>query len=133
MTTSFEQVAEACTFASDAGTLTFPQVVGKLMEVGVERYLADLTRGQKSYYLANGQSHVVASAPLGALAAEQFDAAGIEAAIRASQARAMTYAQFCEAIAAAGCVGYVVSLAGRRAVYFGRTGETHVEPFPRAP
>ncbi len=31
----------------------------------------------------------------------------------------------------AGCAGYFVSLIGRRAVYFGRTAETHVEPFPR--
>ena len=31
----------------------------------------------------------------------------------------------------AGCAGYLVSFPGRRAVYFGRTGETHVELFPR--
>lgn len=31
-----------------------------------------------------------------------------------------------------GCVGYHVSLAGRRAVYYGRSGETHVEQFPPA-
>lgn len=133
MSTSFEAVAEACTRGSDAGTLTFPQVVGRLMQAGVERYLADLTRGQKTYYLPDGQSCVVEAAPLGRTAAEAFDPARIEAAIRASQARAITYAEFCEAVAAAGCVGYVVSLAGRRAVYFGRTGETHVEPFPPAP
>lgn len=32
--------------------------------------------------------------------------------------------------AAAGFEGYLVSLPGRRAVYFGRTAETHVEHFP---
>ncbi len=133
MTTSFEQVAEACTRGSDAGTLTFPQVVGQLMQAGVERYLADLTRGEKTYYLPNGPSHVVTGAPLGRRAAERFDATGVEAAIRASQAHTITYTQFCEAIAAAGCVGYVVSLTGRRAMYFGRTGETHIEPFPPGP
>jgi uncharacterized protein YbcV (DUF1398 family) len=133
MTECFEQVAEACTRGSDAGTLTFPQVVCKLMQAGVERYLADLTRGQKTYYQPSGAFHVVASASLGGRAAERFNTAGVEAAIRASQARAITYAQFCEAIAAAGCVGYVASLTGRRAVYFGRTGETHVEPFPPGP
>jgi uncharacterized protein YbcV (DUF1398 family) len=133
MPVSFEQFAEVCTRGSDAGTLTFPQVVGKLIEAGVERYLADLTRGEKTYYQPSGASHVVASASPGGPAADRFDAAGVEAAIRASQARAITYAQFCEAIAAAGCVGYVVSLTGRRAVYFGRSAETHIEPFPPAP
>lgn len=37
---------------------------------------------------------------------------------------------FCRKVAAAGCAGYVVSFPGRRAVYMGRTGETHVETFP---
>ena len=36
------------------------------------------------------------------------------------------------AILAAGCVGYFVCLTGRRAVYFGRTGENYIEPFPPA-
>lgn len=33
---------------------------------------------------------------------------------------------------AAGCAGYLVSLPGRRVVYYGRTGETHVELIPAA-
>ncbi len=132
MTTQFEAVAEECTRGSDAGLLTFPQVVGRLMELGVERYLADLTRGEKTYYLATGESCVVGGGTPGQHAAELFDAAAIEAAIRASQAQTIGYAEFCDRVAAAGCVGYVVSIAGRRAVYFGRTGDTHVEPFPQA-
>jgi glutamate-1-semialdehyde 2,1-aminomutase len=35
--------------------------------------------------------------------------------------------EFCEQIAAARCVGYMVSLAGRRAVHYGRTAEVYVE------
>jgi len=34
-------------------------------------------------------------------------------------------------VVAAGCTGYLVSFPGQRAVYFGRTGETHVEHFPQ--
>ena len=30
----------------------------------------------------------------------------------------------------AGCAGYVVSLLGKRVLYFGRSGETHTEYFP---
>jgi hypothetical protein len=32
----------------------------------------------------------------------------------------------------AGCVGYIASMAGRRVVYYGRTGDNHVEWFPGA-
>ena len=56
----------------------------------------------------------------------------MEAAIRAVQGGRLDYKGFCERILAAGCVGYHVSLAGRRCVYYGRTGETHVEMFPGA-
>jgi uncharacterized protein YbcV (DUF1398 family) len=42
------------------------------------------------------------------------------------------YLTFCRQIMEAGCVGYLVSMQGRRAVYYGRSGETYVEPFPSA-
>ena len=41
-----------------------------------------------------------------------------------------TYKGFCAKVAEAGCAGYVVSLLGRRVLYYGRTGETHTEYFP---
>jgi uncharacterized protein YbcV (DUF1398 family) len=132
MTATFEDVAQACTQGSDQGSLSFPQVLGKLHEAGIERYLADLVRGDKTYYGADGRSCVVSGKRVAGTPAAAFDAAGVEAAIRASQALAIGYGEFCERVVAAGCVGYVVSLAGRRAVYFGRTGETYVEPFPPA-
>jgi len=65
-------------------------------------------------------------------AAEAFSAGEVETAIRAIQASRIDYKGFCEDILAAGCVGYHVSLAGRRAVYYGRTSEMHVEMFPGA-
>ena len=34
--------------------------------------------------------------------------------------------------AEAGCVGYMAFMAGRRVVYYGRTGDSHVEWFPDA-
>jgi uncharacterized protein YbcV (DUF1398 family) len=43
-----------------------------------------------------------------------------------------TYRGFCENVVKAGCAGYVVSLLGKRVLYFGRTGETHTEYFPWA-
>ena len=57
---------------------------------------------------------------------------GVQAAVRASQQQKIKYRGFCERIAEAGCVGYMVSIPGKRAVYYGRTGETYVEMFPGA-
>jgi uncharacterized protein YbcV (DUF1398 family) len=123
-------VVEDCTRASDDGSISFPQVVARLAEAGVEQYHADLRRAEKTYYVADDSSHVVSSRAITACYASAFSAEGVEAAVRASQAGEIGYAQFCERIAAAGCIGYLVSLVGRRAVYFGRTGESHVELFP---
>jgi uncharacterized protein YbcV (DUF1398 family) len=108
-------------------------VVARLAAAGVERYHADLQRAEKTYYLPDGASYVASNAPIAAVPAAAFSAAGVDAAVRAVQARAVDYKGFCERIVEAGCVGYLVSIAGRRAVYYGRSGETHVEPFPPAP
>ena len=62
----------------------------------------------------------------------RFSAEGVEKAVRAIQRQEIAYRKFCRLIADAGCVGYFVSLAGRRAVYYGRTGDEHVEWFPGA-
>lgn len=125
-------VVREITRASDEERILFPQVVAALAAAGVERYHADLAMATKTYYWPDGGCEVVAchrSSP----PARDFDAAAVEAAVRDSQQQRILYLEFCERIAAAGCAGYFVSLAGRRATYYGRTGETHVELFPGAP
>lgn len=123
-------VVEDCSKGSENDSLTFPQVLGKLAEAGVEGYTADLRRAAKTYYLPNGESIDIPAHRLDVPVAEAFDAARVESAVRQSQRNEHTYRDFCRKIADAGCAGYMVSLPGRRAVYFGRTGETHVEHFP---
>jgi uncharacterized protein YbcV (DUF1398 family) len=125
-----DAVVEA-TRASDEERVTFGEVVMKLMQAGIERYHADLLRGEKTYYLPNGESEVVAGERFGAAPAREFSAAGVDAAVREIQA-GIQYRAFCARIAHAGCVGYHVSLAGQRAVYYGRTADCHVEWFPGA-
>lgn len=124
-------VLEECTKGSDEERLTFPEVVGKLMAAGVERYDADLQRSEKTYYLPDGQSEVLPAHRISETPAKDFDARGVDAAVRAIQAGQIKYIEFCERIMRAGCVSYTVSLAGRRAVYYGRTGEAHIEHFPQ--
>jgi uncharacterized protein YbcV (DUF1398 family) len=101
------------------------------MEVQIERYHADLVMGRKTYYLADGDFEDVEGQKFGG-AAMTFSAQGVEKAVHAIQRREIAYREFCRRIADAGCVGYFVSLAGRRAVYYGRTGDEHVEWFPDA-
>lgn len=129
----WQSVAEACHRDSIEGRTVFPAVLARLAAAGVERYRADLARGETVYYRPEGEAHVVADARLMREVAAAFAAAGVESAIRGVQAGQLAYPAFCDAIAAAGCADYLVSLAGRRAVYSGRNGEAHVEPFPAAP
>ncbi|HEY5346587.1 MAG TPA: hypothetical protein VIJ72_00230, partial [Rhizomicrobium sp.] len=79
------KVAVECFLGSHEGRLSFPEVVGKLMGIGVERYHADLSRGECTYYMPDGSSHVVAGNE-GADAVREFSASGVEAAVRAIQA-----------------------------------------------
>jgi uncharacterized protein YbcV (DUF1398 family) len=117
--------------ASDEERITFPEVVKALMEVGIERYHTDLVATRKTYYLPSSDFEETPVHKAGG-AALKFSAEGVEKAVRASQRHEIGYREFCRRIADAGCVGYFVSLAGRRAVYYGRTVDEHVEWFPGA-
>ncbi len=130
MDAKIKSTMEACSKASDESSLTFPQVAAKLMEAGVEWYHADLLRSEKTYYMPDGVSHAVPNAPIGKSPARAFSAPEVEKAVRAVQAQTIGYKEFCEQIGVAGCVGYFVSFPGRQVIYFGRTGESHVEAFP---
>jgi uncharacterized protein YbcV (DUF1398 family) len=127
-----KDVVIECTKASDEERVTFPEVVKALMGAGVERYHTDLPRGECIYYMPSGDSERVMGHAIKSEPAKAFSAPGVDAAVRAIQRQEIRYGEFCARIAAAGCVGYIVSMAGRRAVYYGRTGETHVEMFPGA-
>jgi len=117
---------------SEAGRLRFPEVVAGLLEAGVESYCADLVRGEKVYYMPSGETLVVKSTLPVSVIAEEFSQAGLVAAIRGAQADTIRYPEFLRQTRAAGVVAYRVFLTGRRAVYFGRKGEVHIEEFPGA-
>jgi uncharacterized protein YbcV (DUF1398 family) len=132
MNVHVKSVVEACSKGSEDNSLSFPEQLKKLAEVAVEGYYADLRRSIRIYYLPNGESIEVKAEDVGVPVAETFEPTRVEAAVRQSQAGIHTYRDFCRKVAAAGCAGYVVSLPGRRVVYFGRTAEIHVEFFPTA-
>lgn len=115
------------------GELTFPEIIGRLSAIGVERYHADYGRQENTFYLADGQSIVVAVPHESWPTATEFSATAVESAVRQSQRGEHTYPDFVRKTMSAGCVGYFVQITGRRAIYFGRNGESHTELFPSAP
>lgn len=127
-----QSVAKACLAGAETGSMTFPEIVGRLMQEGFESYAIDFRRASAIYYLPDGDSVELPTGDSALAVAPGFDADAIKAAIGEAQALApgYTYKGFCRKVAAAGCAGYIVSLSGRRALYFGRTAETHVEHFP---
>jgi uncharacterized protein YbcV (DUF1398 family) len=126
-------VAKACLDAAHDGSLSFPEIIGKLIDAGFEGYAVDYRRNSQIYYLPDGDS-VELDLPhsTGAVAAA-FDSLGVEALVRWAQANDpdYSYSAFCEKVKDAGCAGYLVSFLGRRVLYYGRTAETHVELFPQ--
>ena len=126
-------IAKACLDAAYDGSLSFPEIVGKLMEAGFEGYAVDYRRSTQVYYLPDGDTVEFVTPHAAGSVAGAFDRGGMEALVRWAQANGpdYSYIDFCEKVKAAGCAGYLVSLLGRRVVYYGRTAETHVELFPQ--
>ncbi|MFH1557585.1 MAG: DUF1398 family protein [Pseudomonadota bacterium] len=124
--------ARTCLDAAQRNTMSFPQIVGALGEAGFESYAVDYRRATATYYLPGGESIELPAHRVAGAIAPAFDAARLQAAIGEAQQQVpgYTYTGFCEKAVAAGCAGYLVSFSGRRALYVGRTGETHVELFP---
>ncbi|MFT0861507.1 DUF1398 domain-containing protein [Ancylobacter sp. G4_0304] len=133
MSTPTQDAIRRCHDATASGSMDFPQIVAVLAAAGVEGYMVDFRRATQTYYLPDGGSVELPARPVAPPAAA-FDEAAIAAAVREAQEKVAgySYAGFCAKVSAAGCAGYMVSFSGRRAVYFGRTAQTHVEHFPQA-
>jgi uncharacterized protein YbcV (DUF1398 family) len=117
---------------TQAGKLVFPEVVRRLLEIGVESYFCDLAKGTETFYMRDGETHaekmILPTAPI----AEEFSSPGLLVAIRGAQADTIRYPEFAKRSAAAGVIAYWAFLTGRKVIYFGRKGESHTEEFPRA-
>ena len=131
MDNAIKSIVVEITRASDEERITFPEVVGRLVAAGVERYHVDFVGGERVFYMPDGTFERV-PAHKAPQAAQAFSARNVEAAVRAIQRDEIQYREFCGRITQAGCVGYHVFIAGRRVVYYGRDGEQHIEYFPGA-
>lgn len=125
-------VARTCLDGAENNTMTFPEIVARLIQAGFEGYAVDFRRALATYYMPDGDLVDVPTHRIDVPVAPSFDAGRIQAAIRDAQrlVPGYTYPGFCEKVASAGCAGYIVSFSGRRALYIGRTAETYVEPLP---
>jgi uncharacterized protein YbcV (DUF1398 family) len=133
MTSEQMNVAKEVAEQSATGKIHFGEVVGRLMKAGIERYHADYSRMENTYYASDGGSIVVPMAHGHSEIADQFSAAGVESAVRQAQRGEIMYPEFTRHALAAGCVGYFVQITGKCVQYFGRNGEIHTEWFPTAP
>lgn len=98
-------VAERYLRAAEDGTMTFPQIVGVLIEAGFESYAVDFRRATAIYYRPDGDSIELATHRHEVPVAAAFDAPAVQAAIRDAQqlAPGYSYAGFCRRVMAAGC------------------------------
>jgi uncharacterized protein YbcV (DUF1398 family) len=122
-------INEAATGSSES-RLHFGQVVGLLIQAGVESYVADYRARRITYYLPDGDSLTLTLDTPDTEIAQAFDAEGVKAAVRGAQQGVVMYPEFKRLSMQAGCIGYTVWIAGRHVSYFGRKGETHIEHFP---
>lgn len=115
---------------SQEGLLHFGQVIGTLVQAGVESYHVDYRACRSTYYLPDGETHTMVMHKPEVEIGQGFNAAAIVAAIRAAQAGEVMYPEFKRRSQVAGCVSYTVWITGRHVTYYGREGETHIEKFP---
>lgn len=111
----------------------FPQIVGMLIEAGVEFYHVDYLALQKTFYSGEG---AVVSTPISIeklpAVAIDFDAAALRANILDSQQNGQSWRDFTIRAMSGGVQGYFAFLRGQRVTYFGRQGDQHTEWFPGA-
>ncbi len=117
--------------ASQQGQIHFGQVIAALSAAGVESYLVDYRAKQTTYHLNNDEHLTLSMSAAEQQIAQNFDATVIKGAILGAQQGEILYPQFKLISMDAGCVGYVVWIAGRHVCYFGRKGEQHIEHFPQ--
>lgn len=124
-------VIKHCGSSSLKGTMVFPEVVSKLKEIGVNSYYADLISLHKTYYTCDGSHIESLEFTPSTKIANEFCSQGIKEAILASQKGEISYKEFLNRAVASGVISYMVFINGKKAIYFGKNGDFHIEHFPK--
>jgi len=130
MEQAIESIIRETLEASNEGRIHFGQVIGNLVEAGVESYSVDYRCGRVTYYLPGGETLTLELGVAKSNIADEFSAQGIKVAILGAQQGEIMYPEFKRISQEAGCIGYTVWITGKHVTYYGRKGETHVEYFP---
>jgi len=123
---------------SPTDSLTFPETVGALANLGVSRYRVDFVTSTTTAYIGPQadtyafESHVSDLHPgIIPWAVEK-----LKAAIAGAQAAAAKgegdYVEFCRKAVEGGVVEYTTYIDGKRVTYGGALGDAHTEWFPGA-
>jgi uncharacterized protein YbcV (DUF1398 family) len=124
---------ERLALATISGSMPFPEIVGRLIEEGVEYYVVDYRSMRFRFYGTEGG---VVDAPLvieGLPAVhDKLDLPSLRAAILDSQTHGQKFMEFSRRAMLAGVQSYYAFLRGKRVTYLGRQGDQHVEWFPGA-
>ena len=91
---------------TQAGRMTFPDVVRRLLEAGVESYLVDFPARRETFYMSDGKTQTVALTLKSGAVAEEFSSSELLAAIRGAQADMVRYPEFVKLSTAAGVAAY---------------------------
>lgn len=113
--------------------MPFSEIIGKLIDEGVEYYHVDYVSCSFSFYGAIGSVFV---APLEFQdlpeVASEFSVSKLRSAILDSQQNDQKFRQFSTLAMQSGVQSYFVFLQGRRVLYIGRQGDQNLEWFPGA-
>lgn len=131
MNPNIKEVIEKCAHESHSGLLTFPEVLGRLIDVGVESYFADYRHQSTTYYLSSNEALTIGMEMPVIGIPSQFKKEDLVLAIRGAQSDLLRYPEFLKLTMSAGCIGYIVWITGKHVSYFGRQGEVHIEHFPQ--
>ena len=118
--------------ATHDGSRPFPEIVGTLIDAGVEYYFVDYSQMRTTYY--DGATAVACETPYPDMPpiGESFDVSEVKSAIADSQQKGQSHRDFSRRVMVAGVLGYFAFLKGKRVTYFGRQGDQHTEWFPGA-
>lgn len=86
-----QTLAQDCLDAANSGAMTFPQIVGALMEGGFESYAIDFRRKTAIYYLPSGDNVEIQTHEVEQPVATTFSPAARGAAIKEAQTLAPGY------------------------------------------
>ncbi len=125
-------VINECKALSLAGKITFPEVVKRLMDTGVERYICDLVGLKVHYYGVKGEVYSLTLDYSSEPVAAEFNPSAVKEAVGEIQQNLINYREFLKRIIGSGCCHYEVFITGKKVIYFGRQGEQHIEHFPGA-